>query len=159
MGGCSGRSVWSGRRKKFNHLVRKCWWGRMSVMRYCVGLIFAMVLLAGCSFGQASTSTLTATPATPVSRPIAVKPTDVNAPDLNSIYLKPDATGIVPPEQIRDLLRRAEEKALETEKRLRGCTWIEPGERPKLNGRGGELVRVKKIASRSWETLDIYRQT
>src|ERR1022692_1547231 len=86
----------------------------MSVMRYCVGLIFAMVLLAGCSFGQASTSTLTATPATPVSRPIAVKPTDVNAPDLNSIDLKPDATGVVPPEQIRDLLRRTEEKDLKT---------------------------------------------
>src|ERR1035441_9535656 len=111
MGGCSGRSVWSGRRKSFNHLVRKCWWGRMSVMRYCVGLISAMVLLAGCSFGQASTSTLTAAQAAPVSRPIEVKATDVKA----NIDLKPDATGVVPPEQIRDLLRRAEEKDLEQE--------------------------------------------
>src|ERR1017187_2787793 len=128
----------------------------MSVMRYCVGLISAMVLLAGCVFGQASTSTLTATQATPVSRPIEVKAIEVNAIDVKAIDLRPDATGVVPPEQIRDLLRRAEEKDLENEKRLRDYTYIEREERHKLNGRGGEPDGVKKIDSRTWEILEIY---
>jgi len=123
----------------------------MSVMRSCVGLIFAMVLLAGCVLGQASTSTLTATQATPVSSPIEVKASDARAIDL-----KPDAAGVVPPEQIRDLLRRAEEKDLENEKRLRDYTYIEREERHKLNGRGGEPDGVKKIDSRTWEILEIY---
>jgi hypothetical protein len=125
-------------------------------MRYCVGLISAMVLLAGCVFGQASTSTLTATQATPVSRPIEVKAIEVNAIDVKAIDLRPDATGVVPPEQIRDLLRRAEEKDLENEKRLRDYTYIEREERHKLNGRGGEPDGVKKIDSRTWEILEIY---
>jgi len=124
-------------------------------MRHCVGLISAMVLLAGCVFGQASTSTLTATQA-PVSPTIEVK-----ASEVKPIDLKPDATGVVPPEQIRDLLRRAEEKDLENEKRLRDYTYIEREERHKLNGRGGESGEVKpgeakKIDSRTWEILEIY---
>ena len=123
----------------------------MSVMRFCAGLAFAMVLLAGCVFGQASTSTLTATPATPLSRPSEVK-----ALGANVIDLRPDATGVVPPEQIRDLLRRAEEKDLENEKRLRDYTYIERAERHKLNGRGGEPGEARKIDSRTWEILEIY---
>ena len=125
-----------------------------------------MVLLAGCVLAQDSTSTLTATQATPVSPPIEVKAIDVNAIDVKPIDLKPDATGVVPPEQIRDLLRRAEEKDLENEKRLRDYTYIEREERHKLNGRGGEPDGVKpggvkpgeakKIDSRTWEILEIY---
>ena len=125
-------------------------------MRSCVSLIFAIDLLAGCVFGQASTSTRTATQATPVSRPIEAKAIDLKAPDLKPIDLKPDATGVVPPEQIRDLLRRAEEKDLENEKRLRDYTYIEREELHKLNGRGGEPGEAKKIESRTWEILDIY---
>src|ERR1035438_10527166 len=121
----------------------------MSAMRSCVGLISAMVLLAGCVFGQDSTSTLTTTQATPVSPPI-----DVNATDVNPIDPKPEATGVVPPEQIRALLRRAEEKDLENEKRLRDYTYIEREERHKLNGRGGEPDGVKKLDSRTWEILE-----
>ena len=125
-------------------------------MRHCVGLISAMVLLAGCVFGQASTPTRAATPAAPVSRPAEVKPNDVNVIDL-----KPDATGVVPPEQIRNLLRRAEEKDLENDKRLRDYTYIEREERHKLNARGGESGGVKpgeakKTDSRTWEILEIY---
>jgi len=133
--------------------VPNYWWGcfRMSVMRSCVGLIFAMVLLAGCVLGQDSTSTLTATQATPVSPPIEVK-----ASDVKPIDLKPDATGVVLPEQIRDLLRRAEEKDLENEKRLRDYTYIEREERHKLNGHGGEPGEAKKLDSRTWEILEIY---
>jgi len=129
---------------------------RMSVMRFCAVRIFAMVLLAGCVFGQASTPTRAATPAAPVSRPAEVKPNDVNVIDL-----KPDATGVVPPEQIRNLLRRAEEKDLENDKRLRDYTYIEREERHKLNARGGESGGVKpgeakKTDSRTWEILEIY---
>jgi len=135
-------------------------------MRFCVGLIFAIVLLAGCVFGQDSASTLTATHAAPVSQPADVKandaratdvkPTDVKPTDVKPIDLKPDATGVVPPEQIRDLLRRAEEKDLENDKRLRDYTYIEREERHKLNGRGGEPAEAKKIDSRTWEILEIY---
>jgi hypothetical protein len=128
----------------------------MSVIRFCVGLIFAMVLLAGCVFGQASAPAPTATQATPVSRPIEAKAIDVKAPDLKPIDLKPNATGVVPSEQIRDLLRRAEEKDLENEKRLRDYTYIEREELHKLNGRGGDPGEAKKIESRTWEILEIY---
>jgi len=115
-----------------------------------------MVLLAGCVFGQDSTSTLTATQATPVSPPIEVKGIDVNAIDVKPLDLKPDAMGVVPPEQIRDLLRRAEEKDLENEKRLRDYTYIEREERHKLNGHSGESGEAKKLDSRTWEILEIY---
>ena len=123
----------------------------MSVVRSCVGLIFAIVLLASCVFAQSSTSTLTSTRATPVSRPL-----DVRAIYVKAIDLKPDATGAVPPEQIRDLLRHAEEKDLENDKRLRDYTYIEREERHKLDGRSGEPGEVKKIESRTWEILEIY---
>jgi len=110
-------------------------------MRFCAGLIFAAILLAGCVFGQdsasASTSPLTSKPVTPISPPID---------------LTPDASGAVPPEQIRELLRRAEEKDLENEKRLRDYTYIERVERHKLDGRGG----VKKIETWTSEVLEIY---
>jgi hypothetical protein len=106
-------------------------------MRFCLGLIFAAVLLAGCVFGQASASTPTAESAMPVSR---------------AVDLTPDATGAVPPEQIRELLRRAEEKDLENDKQQRDYTYVERAEEHKLDGRGG----VKKIESRTSEILEIY---
>jgi len=119
---------------------------RMSVMRSWVGLIFAVVLLAGCVLGQdsdsVSTSPLPSTPAMAVSRPIDLKPID----------LTPDASGAVPPEQIRDLLRRAEDKDLENDKRQRDYTYIEREERHHLDGHGG----VKRVESRTSEILEIY---
>jgi hypothetical protein len=114
---------------------------RAFVMRFGSCLIFAGVLLTGCAFGQdstsASTSPLTSTPATPVSP---------------SIDLTPDASGTVPPGQIRELLRRAEEKDLENDKRQRDYTYIEREERHYLDGHGG----VKKVESRTSEVLEIY---
>jgi hypothetical protein len=112
-------------------------------MRFCVGLIFSVALLAGCVFGQdsASRSPLPSTSAVPVSRPVD---------------LTPDATGNVPPEQIRELLLRAEEKDLENDKRQRDYTYIEREERHKLDGRGGVPGEVKKIESRTSEVLEIY---
>jgi len=68
------------------------------------------------------------------------------------VDLKPDATGAVPPEQIRELLRRAEEKDLENDRRLRDYTYIEREERHHLDNRG----EVKKVESRTSEILEIY---
>ena len=120
----------------------------MSVMRSCFGLIFAFVLWASCAFGQdsapisTSTSTPAAKPATQVSPSVDLKPVD----------LKPDATGAVPPEQIRELMLRAEEKELQNEKQERDYTYIEREEDHKLDGHGG----VKQIESRTSEILEIY---
>ena len=118
----------------------------MSVMRFCGGLIFAAVLLEGCVFGQDSASpspsTHTSAPAESASRPADLKPID----------LTPDATGAVPPEQIRELLLRAEAKDLENDKRQRDYTYIERVEQHTLDGQGG----VKKIESRTLEVLEIY---
>ena len=58
----------------------------------------------------------------------------------------------VPAEQIRELLRRAEEKDLENDKRVRDYTYIEREERHHLDGHGA----VKKVESRTSEILEIY---
>jgi hypothetical protein len=117
---------------------------RTSIMRFCGGLIFALVLLASCFLSQvsagqdsASKSPLPATSATP---------------DVPPIELKPDATGAVPAEQIRELLRSAEENDLENDKRQRDYTYIERVERHTLDGQGA----VKKVELRTSEVLQIY---
>jgi hypothetical protein len=110
-------------------------------MRSSVGLIFAVVLLAGGVLAQnpdsASTLPPTSTSTTPVSR---------------SVELTPDASGTVPQEQMRELLRRAAEKDLENDKRLRDYTYIERQEEHRLDGHG----QVKKVESRTSEILQIY---
>ena len=131
-------------------VLRSCF-GRIFVGRVFVGFIFAVVLLAGCAFGQdltpAPASTPTSKPSAPVSPPVDLKHTD-----LTPIDLKPDASGAVPAEQIRELLLRAEVKELETEKRQRDYTFIQREEEHKLDGHGG----VKKTESRTSEILEIY---
>jgi hypothetical protein len=110
---------------------------------YCFGIVFVVVLLAGFAFGQASSSASSSTSPLPsTSATAAPKPVD----------LKPDSTGAVPPEQIRELLRRAEEKDLENDKQQRDYTYIERVEQHKLDGRGG----VKQVESRTLEVLEIY---
>jgi hypothetical protein len=112
---------------------------RTSAMRYRFGTFFVIVLLAGYASGQdsASTSSPPSTSATPVSPPID---------------LKPDASGTVPAEQIREVLRRAEEKDLENDKRQRDYTYIERVERHQLDGHGG----VNKTETWTSEVLEIY---
>ena len=116
---------------------------RSGSLGHCFGIVLAGVLLVVCAFGQASpsasssTSPLPSNPATAVSKPVD---------------LKPDSTGAVPPEQIRELLRRAEEKDLENDKQQRDYTYIERVEQHKLDGRGG----VKQVESRTLEVLEIY---
>ena len=124
---------------------------RMFLMRSYAGLIFAVVLVVPYVFAQDSVSLpaspLPSTSATPVSRPAELKPIE-----LKPIDLTPDATGTVPPEQIRELLRRAEAKELENEKQQRDYTYIEREEDHKLGVHG----EVTKIESRTSEVLEIY---
>jgi hypothetical protein len=68
------------------------------------------------------------------------------------IDLRPDASGVVPAEQIRELLRRAEEKDLENDKRLRDYTYIERVVRRQLDGKGG----INKTETWTSEVLEIY---
>jgi hypothetical protein len=126
---------------------------RMAGWRSYVGLIlfvFAVVLLARSAFGQelpsAPDSTPPSTPASPLPAPADLSHT--NPP----IDLKPDVSGAVPAEQIRELIVRAERKELENEKRQRDYTFIQRGEEHKLDGHGG----VKKSESRTSEILEIY---
>jgi hypothetical protein len=113
-------------------------------MRFRPRLILIAVFLAACAFGQnsAPTSSLPATPAPPVSPPPTPPP----------IVLKPDASGAVPPDQIRELLRRAEENDLENDKRQRDYTYTERVERHQLDDHGG----VKKTETWTSEVLEVY---
>jgi hypothetical protein len=116
-----------------------------------VGLLFTVVLLAGCAFGQDL-------PSAPVSIPPSIHSVpaspllDLKDIGPKPIDLKPDASGAVPAEQIRELLLRAEAKELENEKRQRDYTFIQRDEEHKLDGHGG----VKKSESRTSEVLEIY---
>ncbi len=110
-------------------------------MRFCTWLIFVGFLLTGCALGQDS-------PSNSPSRPAATAATPVSP----SIDLKPDAAGAVPVEQIRELLRRAEEKDVENVKQQRDYTYIERNEEHHLDGHGA----VKKVESRTLEVLEVY---
>jgi len=68
------------------------------------------------------------------------------------VDLTPDATGTVPPEQIRALLLRAQDKDLQNDKRLHDYTYIERQEEHKLDGHGN----VAKTEIRTSEILEIY---
>jgi hypothetical protein len=108
-------------------------------MGMCVRQIVAALLfsIAACGFAQRQTP------------PAA---TGLNRTDRKPIDLTPDATGVVPAEQIRELLRRAEENDMANDKQLRDYTFIERQEERHLDGHGG----VKKIESRTSEVLEIY---
>jgi len=95
-----------------------------TVMRFFFGGVFSVALLAGFVFGQAPLGD--PTPETAVPR---------------RIDLTPDAAGTVPPQQIRELLQRAEQKDLENDKRQRDYTYIERVDRHQLDGHGN----VKKM--------------
>ncbi len=116
-------------------------------MRFCAALILhaAMVLLAVGLFGQDSASS--PPPAAPGGQTVTQNPIAAKTIDL-----KPDASGVVPAAQIRELLQLAEEKDLENDQRQRDYTYIERVERDVLDGRGG----VKKTETRTSEILQIY---
>jgi len=66
--------------------------------------------------------------------------------------LKPDASGNVPQEQIRELLRRVADNDMANDKRLRDYTYIERQETNMLDGHG----KIKKTESRTSDVLEIY---
>ena len=122
------------RRIELHHTSR-----RIDTMRWIV----CLACLVGFAIGQDVPASASAPQAAPlVQSPPPAIPTD----------LKPDASGTVPQEQIRDLLRRAAEKDLENEKRLRDYTYIQREEEHSLDGHG----KVKKVESRTSEVLVIY---
>ncbi len=108
--------------------MRSCW-------------LFVLAFLVGSALAQDA----------PVPSPPPT-PTEQAPPSVSSIDLKPDASGAVPQDQIRELLRRVAEKDLENEKRLRDYTYIQRQEEHKLDGHG----QVKKIESRTSEVLVVY---
>ena len=108
-------------------------------MGMCLCQIMAVSLLLIAAFGLAQEQTPTA------------------AIDLKPVDLKPDASGAVPVEQIRELLLRAEAKDLENDKQQRDYTYIEREEQHSLDGHGRDgHADVKKIESRTLEILEIY---
>jgi hypothetical protein len=106
-------------------------------------LVLCIVIAATLGGGLAQEAPAPA-PASPVT---TAEPIVVPALDL-----QPDASGAVPQEQIRELLRRVAEKDLENEKRLRDYTYIQREEEHKLGGHG----EIKKIESRTSEVLVVY---
>ncbi|HXM12244.1 MAG TPA: hypothetical protein VN946_19990 [Terriglobales bacterium] len=95
-----------------------------------------------------SDSGLAQAPSPPAASAAAPAPQALPAP----IDLEPDATGAVPAEQIRELLRRAEEKDIENDKQQRDYTYTEREERHKLEGDG----TIKKTETSTLEILEIY---
>jgi hypothetical protein len=123
---------------------------------------FACLILAAlilCSFALAQETPPTSSAPPSAGLPQQVEPVPPPAPPAQNaapapppIELHPDDSGNVPQEQIRELLRRAAEKAMENDKRLRDYTYIEREEERHLDGKGN----VKKVESRTSEVLVIY---
>ncbi len=105
--------------------------------------VIPLLLVASLSLGQQSVDP----PLPPASTTVQPAPSS-----LSPLDLVPDASGTVPQDQIRELLRRVAEKDLENEKRLRDYTYIQREEEHKLDGHG----KVKKIASRTSEVIVVY---
>jgi hypothetical protein len=121
-------------------------WLRTSAVRFCVALILPVVLstvLLSTLFVFSQDSPADSKP------PVVSRPAVLASPPVD---LKPDASGAVPPEQIRELLRRAEEKDIENDKQQRDYTYVERREDHILDGHGA----VRKIESRTSEVLEIY---
>lgn len=68
------------------------------------------------------------------------------------IKLEPDASGVVPQAQFRELLRYAQDREVENEKRLRDYTYVEREEEHRLDGSGN----VKKTETQTREVLEVY---
>ncbi len=72
--------------------------------------------------------------------------------DNPPVDLTPDASGVVPAAQIRELLLRAEQNDIENDKRQRDYTYMEREERRHLDHHG----ELKKVESETSEVLEIY---
>ena len=74
------------------------------------------------------------------------------APAAAAIKLEPDASGIISQAQFRELLRYAQDREVENEKRLRDYTYIDREEEHRLDGSGN----IKKTETRTREVLEVY---
>ena len=115
------------------------------------------VFCAGCAaLAQETTSASTAPTSVPASQQgESVSPAsrvEQTATPAPPIELHPDASGNVPQEQIRELLRQVAEKDMANDKRQRNYTYIERDEEHHLDAKGN----VKKVESRTSEILMIY---
>jgi hypothetical protein len=110
-------------------------------MRLSFALVFMLAVLTSAALSQDAARPLLPPPAAGLPSPLPPP-----------IDLQPDASGTVPQEQIRELLRRVAERDIENDKRLRDYTYIQREEEHKLDGRGN----VKKIESRTSEVIVIY---
>jgi hypothetical protein len=105
-------------------------------MRFFYLLLVLIFGVSACVSQQPPASDLSQT--TPVPQP--------------PITLQPDPSGAVPQAQFRELLRYAQDREVENEKRLRDYTYVEREEEHKLDGSGN----VKKTETRTREVLQFY---
>jgi hypothetical protein len=105
-------------------------------MRFFYLLLVLIFGVSACVSQQPPASDLSQT--TPVPQP--------------PITLQPDPSGAVPQAQFRELLRYAQDREVENEKRLRDYTYVEREEEHKLDGSGN----VKKTETRTREVLQVY---
>ncbi|MGB9236881.1 MAG: hypothetical protein WCC04_20925 [Terriglobales bacterium] len=110
-------------------------------MHFCLRYLLALLLLASFAFTQEQKGT-----------PAESKNVQTQTASTPPITLQPDASGTVPPEQIRALLEQAEGKDLENDKQLRNYTYVERQEEHRLDGRGN----IEKTEIRTSEILQIY---
>ena len=113
------------------------------IMRFCLRYLLAPILLSSFLCAQEPQSAAAAADR-------ATPPT--HTPPADPIQLQPDPSGLISQEQFRELLRYAQDREVENEKRLRDYTYINRGEERKLDRDG----RVKKIESRTREVLEVY---
>jgi hypothetical protein len=105
-------------------------------MRFCSPLLVLVIVASSCLSQDPPLSESSQTPA-------------ISLPPIN---LEPNASGVVPQAQFRELLRYAQDREVENEKRLRDYTYIEGEEEHKLDGSGN----VKKTETRTREVLEVY---
>lgn len=122
-----------------------------------LGLTFAILLVVASAVAQEPAPPTPGEAPSPASASSPVVPAPGTATAPSRIDLSPDASGTVPPEQIRELLRRAEEKDIENDKRQRDYTYIERQEEHKLDGHGDVAkteIRTSEILMVSGEQVE-----
>jgi hypothetical protein len=142
MGGRSAPAAWNERRVKEHSLETELLTEFLSTHNMGCGVRPTIILLLLTSVALSQASDPPPVPSTTVSSPASSV----------SIKLDPDASGVVPPEQIRALLLRAEEKDLENDKQQRNYTYVERQAEHKLDAKGN----AEKTEIRTSEVLEIY---
>ncbi len=111
-------------------------------MHFCLRHFLGLTLLGSFALAQDSK-------AAEVPDPKAAPAQSAPAPPLQ---LQADAAGMISQQNFRELLRYAQDREVENEKRLRDYTYIDREEERKLDGNG----QVKKVETRTHEVLEVY---